>query len=231
MTTESLLALLQFTDGLFPAGGHAHSFGLETYVQDERIRDASDVRGFLEALLEGSAGPCDAVAAVGAARAGRTADLGALLALDARLEAQKVAEELRLASRQMGRQTLRVAAELIDHATVGAFDAEVEGGRTPGHNAVVFGLLAQATGAADEVLAAAYLHQTAVVVVGASLRLITLGQMDGQRILRSVQPVLARLAQEAARARRPLDEMWSFNPGIDVASMRHAGLDARLFRS
>ena len=35
----ALLTLLQFADGLFPAGGFAHSFGLETYVQDGRVRD------------------------------------------------------------------------------------------------------------------------------------------------------------------------------------------------
>ena len=28
---SELLTLLQFGDGLFPAGGFAHSFGLETY--------------------------------------------------------------------------------------------------------------------------------------------------------------------------------------------------------
>ena len=35
---RGLLALMQFADGLFPAGGFAHSFGLETYVQDGRVR-------------------------------------------------------------------------------------------------------------------------------------------------------------------------------------------------
>jgi urease accessory protein len=71
LNTDALLGLLQFTDGLFPAGGHAHSFGLETYVQDERVTSRDDVGAFVESLLSGSAGPCDAVAAVAAARAGR----------------------------------------------------------------------------------------------------------------------------------------------------------------
>jgi urease accessory protein len=63
MTTDpALLALLQFADGLFPAGGFAHSFGLETYAQEGRVRDRAGLEAFIAAHLEGSAGPCDAVA-------------------------------------------------------------------------------------------------------------------------------------------------------------------------
>src|SRR4030095_6875545 len=69
MTADpALLTLLQFSDGLFPAGGFAHSFGLETYVQDGRVRDRHDLEMFVAAHLDGSAGPADAAGAgVGAA--------------------------------------------------------------------------------------------------------------------------------------------------------------------
>src|SRR2546426_4444171 len=63
MTTDpAFLALLQLADGLFPAGGFAHSFGLETYVQEGRVDDAAGLEAFVVAPLEGSAGPCGAVA-------------------------------------------------------------------------------------------------------------------------------------------------------------------------
>lgn len=230
MNTDALVGLLQFTDGLFPAGGHAHSFGLETYVQDERIMTRDGVRAFVESLLAGSAGPCDAVAVVAAARAGRARDLPSLRDADLRLDAQKPARELREASRQMGRQTLRAALALLDDAAVRAFGGEANEGRIPCHHAVVFGLVGQAVRASDEAVAAAFLYQTAVVVVNASLRLLPLGQVDGQAILWSVRPRVSRLAREAADTGDPA-AMWSFNPGIDLASMRHEGLEARLFRS
>jgi urease accessory protein len=47
MNSESFLHLLQFSDGLFPIGGYAHSFGLETFVQNGRVCDAAGVEAFL----------------------------------------------------------------------------------------------------------------------------------------------------------------------------------------
>jgi urease accessory protein len=235
MSTEPFLGLLQFADGLFPAGGHAHSFGLESYVQSGRVTSRGDLQAFVEGLLLGSAGPGDAVAVVAAARATRAGDFSALLDLDARLDALKPAQELREASRQMGRQTLRAAVSLLDALVLRALFENVEARRTPGHHPVVFGVVGQLLGCGDEEAAAAYLYSTSVVVVGAALRLLALGQVDGQRTLWALRPLIARLAREAAtsgaRATGDAAEPWSFAPGIDVAGMRHARLEARLFRS
>ncbi|HET7341733.1 MAG TPA: urease accessory UreF family protein, partial [Methylomirabilota bacterium] len=110
--TEATLAMLQFADGLFPAGGFAHSFGLETYAQDGAVTDRAGLEAFVVAHLEGSAGPADAVAVAAAVRLAPAGDVAGWLALDARLEAMKIVPETRAASRQMGRQTLRVAAAL-----------------------------------------------------------------------------------------------------------------------
>src|SRR5436309_13312808 len=98
---HALLTLLQFADGLFPAGGFAHSFGLETYVQDGRVRDREGLEAFIAAHLEGSAGPADAAAAAIAARLARDGDAGGWIALDARLHPMRSVPELRPASRQM----------------------------------------------------------------------------------------------------------------------------------
>ncbi len=229
MNTESLATLLQFADGLFPAGGHAHSFGLETYVQEGAAVDAAGALAFVIAYLEGAAGPSDAVAVTLAVDHAGAGDVAALLALDARLDAMRPAAELRDASRQMGRQTLRVAAALTDDGLLRRFHEEADAGRTPAHHPVVFGALGGVLDWTREVAALAYLHAAAVVVVGSALRLLPMGQLEGQRILSSVRPLLTRLARTAAKA--TADDLWGFTPGIEAASMRHAQLEARLFRS
>jgi urease accessory protein len=227
--TEAWLAALQFADGLFPAGGFAHSFGLETYVQDGLVRDRAGLEAFVVAHLEGSAGPADAVAVAVAVRLAAAGDVAEWIALDERLEAMKAVPESREASRQMGRQTLRVAAALGDDGVLAELARAVGEGLAPGHHATVFGAALGRAGVSPEVAAAAYLHSTAALLVGAGLRLIALGQLDGQRVLAAVRPRLTRLAAAAAVA--AAGDMWSFNPGLELAGLRHATLDTRLFRS
>ena len=229
MRSESLLSLLQFADGLFPTGGYAHSFGLETYCQAGVIGDRSGLEAFVRAHLEGSAGPCDAVAVAGVLRAAQRDDLEACAGIDATLEAMKPVREFREASRQMGRQTLRIAAALTRDPHLIAFREAVEAGRTPGHHPVGFGMAGAVLGWSAVEATTAYLYSTAVLLIGAGLRLLPLGQVDGQRVLWSAHESITTLAREAAAA-APAD-LWSFAPGLEIAGMRHETLERRLFRS
>jgi len=155
VTDPRLLSLLHFGDSAFPAGGYAHSFGLETYCQSGQVRTREELERFLVAQLEGQAGPCDATAAVGVQRAATSGD--------------------------------------------------------------------------PEAAATAYLYSATALLVGAALRLLPMGQLEGQRVLWALHPVIERVAREAAT--RDLDDLWSFAPGIELAGIRHASLDMRLFRS
>ena len=226
---HNFISLLQFADGLFPAGAYAHSFGLETYVQSGEVRDAAGVEQFLRAYLEGSAAPTDAVAMLCAWRAAKAGDLAACLALDETLDAMKTVSELRDASRQMGRQTLRVANHLLGHNFPESFAEAVANESTPGHHAVVVGIVGGVIDWPPEEMAAAYLYSTSAALVGAALRLMPLGQLAGQRILSNITPLIARLAAEVQN--KTQSDISSFAPSLEIAGMRHALLDARLFRS
>jgi urease accessory protein len=228
MTTEALLAVLQLADGLFPAGGFAHSFGLETYAQDGRVHDRESLEAFVVAHLDGMAGPAEAVAVAAAVRAAVAGDQTAWVDIDARLEAMKTVPEFRAASRQMGRQTARVAAVARD-PFITTLARAIEDGLTPGHHAAVFGAALGRRGVEPEAATAAFLYSTAALLVGAGLRLVSLGQLDGQRVLTAVLPRVARLAATATVT--AVDDMWSFTPALELAGLRHAGLEMRLFRS
>lgn len=229
MTDCRLLSLLHFADSAFPTGGYAHSFGLEHYCQSGLVRDRDGLERFLLTQLEGAAGPCDATAAAGALGAVSRSDLGACRRLDEALEAMKVVKTFREGSRQMGRQTLRVAATLIGDARLAGYLDDVNAGRAPGHHAVTFGMTAGVLGWTPAAAATAFLYSTTALLVGAALRLLPMGQLEGQAVLWSLHPVIERVAREAAE--RAPAELWSFSPGLDIQGMLHARLDARLFRS
>ena len=229
MTDPRLLSLLHFADSALPTGGYAHSFGLETYCQAGLVRGREDLERFLEAMIEGSAGPCDATAAVSALRAAACEDLRACREVDETLEAMKPVKEFREASRQMGRQTLRVAAALTGESRLVRYAADVDKALAPGHHAVAYGLAAAALGWEPQAVATAYLYSTTALLIGAALRLLSMGQMEGQRALWALHPVIERVAREAAA--RDAADLWSFAPGIEIAGIRHAALEMRLFRS
>jgi urease accessory protein len=179
--------------------------------------------------LEGSGGPCDATAAAGALRALARGDLEAGRRLDEALEAMKVVKEFREGSRQMGRQTLRVAASLTGDGRLAAYLDDVNAHRAPGHHAIAFGMVAGTLGWPAQAAAIAFLYSTTALLVGAALRLLPMGQLEGQTVLWSLHPVIERVAREAVE--RAPDDLWSFTPGLDIQGMLHERLDARLFRS
>jgi len=226
---NNFLSLLQFTDGLFPAGAYAHSFGLEYLIQSGEVSGATGVEDFLRVYLEDAVAPTDAVAVLCAWRAAKAGDLAACLALDETVDAIKTASELRDASRQIGRQTLRVANQFPSDGFLADFAEKVGKNITPGHHPVIFGMIGGVMSWPAKEMVAAYLYSTSASLVGAALRLLPLGQLAGQRILWNMQPLIAELAEEAQN--KTESDMWTFAPALEIASMRHAMLDARLFRS
>lgn len=237
MDSETFIGFLQFADGLLPVGSYAHSFGLESYVAAGTIRDADGVESFLLAHLQGSVAPCDVVAMLAARSAtvqGGPAGLQRCLWIDHSLDAMKPASETRDASRQMGKQVLRIATRLGEPSS--ASDGlvtnllhAVTDEQTPGHHAMAFGAVGGALGWREHDMACAYLYSSCAGLVAAALRLLPLGQLAGQQILWNLRPAIAKSAKEAQN--EDLAGIWSFAPALEIAAMRHAQLDARLFRS
>ncbi len=229
MSIKERTTLLQFTDGLFPAGAYAHSFGLEWYVQAGTISDATSLESLVRSYLEASVAPTDAVLLLCSWEAGRAGDIERCLRIDAMLDALKPAQELRSASRQMGKQTLRIASSFLAHDLTQAFFRSVEECLTPGHHPVALGIVGSGLNWDPRELIAAYLYSSSAMLVNSALRLFPLGQLAGQRVLWNLQPLFQQLAAAVLEKRE--DDIWSFTPALEIAAMRHSTLDARLFRS
>lgn len=228
MDTLGLLHGLRFIDSFFPSGGYAFSYGLEAAVQQGAVRDAEDFREYVEEMLRAGVGTREAVAVSVACEAIRRSKLPLALKADAELEAMKVGYESRLASRQMGRQVMRIAADQERlHAVLQAFNMDLIESRTPGHLAVCLGLTLAANGWSRTEAVAAFLYQTAVGFVSAAMKLLPIGQREGQRLLTQWTPFFTELSRQVPTR---LD-MHSWTPIQDIYAMRHGRLESRLFRS
>jgi urease accessory protein len=197
-------------------------------VQGGAVKDSDQLGRYVEDLLRGGMSRREVLAAKVANRAGVTGVVAKAIELDRDLEATKIGREARVASRQMGRQILKIAADqLRDKPVVEAYRDAVEADRAPGHLAVSFGLTLGTCGWNAQETAVAFLYQTAVGFVSAGMRLSPLGQFEGQRVLGEWLPLIDRISRE-------VDEtlpMSSWSPIQDIYAMRHGRLEWRLFRS
>ena len=156
-------------------------------------------------------------------------DLDALIALDETLGALKLSRESREASFKTGRALLGAYRDIFGAQPLASFAEAVREGRCEGHQAVVFGAAAaaQAIATGDAVLAFLQTGLSNLVSVGA--RLIPLGQIESQRIVRGAWPLLTGAADDACAA--GIDDLGSATAGLDVASMQHERLHTRLCMS
>jgi urease accessory protein len=228
VNTVSLLNGLRFVDSFFPSGGYAFSSGLEAAVQNRLVKNAEELFQFVIEALTIGMGEREAVAVGLAHDACASGSLEMALRADHELDAMKLGREGRVASRQMGRQVMRIAAEQEESAPVlRAYLAAVESEKTPGHLPISLGLTLANAGWPKEEAIAAFLYQTATGYVAAAMKLLPIGQREGQRLIERWLPVIERISKQAAQQR----VLRSWSPIQDIYAMRHSRLESRLFRS
>jgi urease accessory protein len=210
------LQLLHLADSALPIGAMAHSFGVETLVAEAGLTEAGLPIFFAEWLA--GTGCLEAFFCLAASAIRET---GKWTALNAQLSAFKPARESREASLRLGKRYLSLAASLIDHPEFG-FKGDA-------HLAPAFGLTGHALGLDAKTVAAAYLHQTLFGAISACQRLLPLGQSAAMKLLWTLKPAIARVVETAAEAK--LDDLWTTQPMLEIASMRHPQLPTRLFIS
>jgi urease accessory protein len=228
MNQLALLQGLRFVDSFFPSGGFAYSSGLEAAVQGGAVRNAEDLSRYVEGLLRHGMSRREAVAVRLTHDAMEKKTLQIAFDADRELDATKTGRESRLASRQMGRQIIRIAAEQIGGQPIlRDFHAAVEAEQTPCHLAVSLGLVLASSGWSREEAVAAYLYQVATGLMSAALKLLPIGQREGQRLLEGWMPLIGELSGSTQSD----TTMTSWSPIQDIYAMRHSRLASRLFRS
>ncbi len=116
MVSQASSVLLILADGRFPAGGHAHSGGLEQAVMSGRVRDVEDLFTYLVGRLV-TMGRTDAALAALCWSAAPSADDVSVVQAEAVARAPSPA--LREASMAQGRSLLRAAAAVWPEAKLG----------------------------------------------------------------------------------------------------------------
>lgn len=218
--------LLQTSDALFPTGAYAHSLGFEESVRLGVVRDEGTLRYFLfQQIL-----PAQERQELPWLRfAFDAADLSELCAVDREVSAWKLARETREASAQLGVRRLKALRTISAAPPLAEFERAIAAGRASGHHLVVCAMQARVAGLPLEAALTTYCYQALAAVCAAALKLIRIGQDGVQRTLRAAGAETARVIAASRTVAR--GDAGTFNPLLEIASMRHERAEERLFIS
>ena len=210
----------------YPVGAFSYSSGIEWAVEAGGIGDGDSLRRWLAVVIGEGAGFCDAVLLVHAHRSLADPDDGALRTVAELAAAFAPSKERHLETAAQGEAFLKATRAAWPCAALDRLVAAWDG---PMAYPVVVGVAAAGHGIALEPALHGYLHALTANLISAGVRLIPLGQTDGQRVLAALEPVVAATAQRALSA--SLDDIGSAAFRADLAGMRHETQYTRLFRS
>ena len=224
-TSSSLYKLLAWLSPSFPVGAFSYSHGLEYAVEIELIRNRDDLVAWCAALLRQGSGLHDAMLFVAAWRGLDANDHALLMEIFELSSAMRSTSELALETQAQGAAFTRAIRDAWPHAALEAAPAQAS---TPSYPLSV-ALCAHAHGIDMRDAVAAYLHAFTANLISAGVRLIPLGQTDGQIALRLLEADVAAAVELAETL--PLSEIGSATPMLDYCSARHETQYTRLFRS
>lgn len=222
----ALYRLIAWTSPAYPIGAFSYSHGLEWAVEDGLVRNRAGLEAWVGHIVEHGAGWTDAVLFAHACRAVEDDDWLAVDRIADLAAALRATGELALESSQQGASFLTITRAAWPAPALDRLAALRDGRPVPLP-------VAQAVAVAGAIPLApaltAMLGAFAANLVSAGVRLVPLGQTDGQRATAALMPVVARTARAALAA--PLDDLGSAAPMVDWAAMRHETQYTRLFRS
>jgi urease accessory protein len=208
---DALGKLAAWLSPSYPVGAFSYSHGLEWAVEAGDVTGRETLTQWIADCLAHGAGRTDAILLAHAHAEPEDSEIADLAA------ALQPSRERLLEAEAQGAAFARTTSDVWGPALA------------PAPYPVAVGRAAAAHGLPLPETAFLYLHAFAANLVSAGVRLIPLGQTDGQRALAALMPVARAVAAEAITA--PLDAIGGCALRADIAAMKHETQYTRLFRS
>jgi urease accessory protein len=221
--------LFQIINASFPLGSYNYSEGLEFLLEHSaQVSSPKAFRHWLTLELEYGTVRLDAQVILAVSRVIACDDLAQLHYWNSWLNGTRETKELRQQSIQMGNSFLKLLGDLDPDKNI-----KLETLRSPlgknCHYAIAFGIAIALWELDPKQAILGYLHSWLSNLVSAGVKLIPLGQTQGQQIIYQLQPAIASLA-DTLIAHKQMD-LYACTWGLSLASMNHETQYTRLFRS
>lgn len=223
---RALYRLMAWLSPSYPVGAFSYSGGLEWAIEAGDIGGADALDSWLRIVIADGGGFCDAVLFAHAHRAVRLCDRQTLVSVCELAAALSPSRERHLETSAQGKAFLEITraawpCEALDRLA----------SLWPGPYAYPVATATATAGHGIDVSAAllAYLHALTANLISAGVRLVPLGQTDGQRILAVLEPAIMSTVARAQTTQ--LDDIGGAAFRADLSSLHHETQYTRLFRS
>ncbi len=222
------LYYVQMLDSALPIGGFSHSFGLETYVQEGRITNLNQLKAYLISQLQSSLIPLEGLAIRGLYQSLVEHDEMTFWNYDQVLHVQRTAKESRQGVQKMGKRLFALAKSLYPWLEFEAFEAAMKE-RGVGTLPTIHTWISYQLGIQCQDTVTGYMYNNIVTLTNSALRLMSLGQTEGQILIRSMIPIIEEEWRKVAEF--PPEQLFSFAVAQEIRAMNHETLYSRLFMS
>jgi urease accessory protein len=221
-----LTRLLAWLSPSYPVGSYSYSHGLEWAVAAGEVCGRATLQDWVTDVLMQGSGRNDAILFHHAHRAAGRGHQQSLAEICELAIASAVSAERRLETTAQGNAFVDVTMQAWPCRALGLFRAAYSG---PVAYPIAVALAAAGHGVATSPALHAYLHAFGANLVSAGVRLVPLGQTDGQRAIAALAPVVGAVVATAAGC--TLDDLGGAAIRAEIAAMRHETQTTRLFRT
>jgi urease accessory protein len=228
----SQLALLRQQSWLspaYPTGSYSYSHAIEWAVEAGHIHDRKSLVDWLEADLCYGSGRNEAIFFIEAWRCAKENDCEKLLEISELAAAFRGTSEFALETSQQAASCLATLRRVWPDPLLESLSEFLLELRIAPVLSVVLGVRAATQDITATLAVPAFLQSCLANLVTAGVRLVPLGQTDGQLAIAELEPAVLAVAEQAGCA--TIHDLGSAGFMVDLASAWHETQYTRLFRS
>ena len=228
-----VLKIIQLCDSNFPVGSFNHSYGMETYLRKDEIKNTETFRNWLKIYLNKqfiySDGLCIRMLYDILKEHGKLEITKEIIELDRKITVQSIAKESRDGAKLIAGRMIRMFIDLYDFEILKEYDKKIKEKEAFGHPAIVFALALYSLGLNVKETICYHIYSTISTLIQNAVRTIPLGQKDGQILLKEFCEDTEILFEKIENT--DLDYFGLNVPGIELSQINHETLIFRLFMS
>ena len=210
-TDAKLITVMQWLSPAFPIGGFAYSHGLEWAINKGYVSNRAELQKWISDLLEYGSLKNDAIL------------IKLVLQGSDPKEINEIAIALCPANERLSETQLQGGAFCKIMREV--WSLEIDELTLP----IALALAAKNESIDQNLVLPAYLHSFCSNLISVAMRLIPIGQTDGQKTLRELSPLISDSVRAVAKSDK--DDLGSACFLSDVSAMQHEYLQPRVFKT